>query len=411
MNILSRISALLLVAMCQPLLASHVTLSAMWDGSEQLIAPFPETCTGAGDLAYRRFAPLRVSQSGTYHLGDASDALPGNLVAAMYFGDFDPASPATNRVDAFDQGGPVMLESGQDYVVVVQHWCANVAPAAFAVSLSGPGDITGDDVVESPAGTLGLLDGTEPVADFGGGMQRYELSGPVVAEATGNHWFADVSVFDRLDMVVRVYESGFDPADTSAGLIATRDDFGDALLEAGKTYRFVITSFVPGNTGEWHWVLFPPGALGLNAGLNGAWYNRDTSGQGLLLDIFTDSRQVFAAWFTFDLERPDAGVEPLIGDAGQRWFTALGGYQDGDRMVSLTLYNSSGGIFDSGVPPVATDAYGTVELEFSDCLNGALNYHIPSVPVDGEIPLTRIANDHLALCAGLGTTGPGVITD
>lgn len=411
MNTLSRVTALLLLTMCQSLLANHVTLSAMWDGTEPSLAPFPGTCTGAGDLGYRQFAPIRVSVPGTYHVGDASDALPGNLVAAVYRGGFDPASPSANRVEVFDQGGPVMLESGQDYVVVVQHWCTNVAPAAFAVALSGPGSITGDDVVESPPGTLGLLDGTEPMADFGGGMQRYELSGPVVAEATGNHWFADVSVFDRLDMVIRVYEGGFDPADTQARLIAARDDFGDVLLQAGKTYRFVVTSFVPGNIGEWHWVLFPPGSLGLNAGLNGAWYNPDTDGQGFLLDVFTDSRQVFAAWFTYDLERPAGGTEALIGDAGHRWFTALGGYQEGDRAVSLTLYNTSGGIFDSGVPPVATEPYGTAELEFSDCLNGTLEYDIPSGPAAGVIPLTRIANDHLALCAGLGTTGPGVITD
>lgn len=401
----------MLISMCQPALASHVTLSALWDGTEDVIAPFPGTCTGAGDLAYRQFAPIRVSRSGQYHVGDASDALPGNLVAALYRDSFNPANPAMNRVDVFDQGRPVPLESGQDYIVVVQHGCQNVAPAAFAVSLSGPGEISGDDVVVSPAGTLGLLDGTEPMADFGGGMQHYELSDPFVAEATGNYWFADVSVFDRLDMVIRVYEGEFDAADTQAGLVATRDDFGDLLLEVNKAYRFVITSFVPGNIGEWHWVLFPPGALSLNAGLNGAWYNPETDGQGILLDVFTDNRLAFIAWFTFDLERPVGGAEPMIGDAGQRWFTASGNYQDGDRSVSLTLYNSSGGVFDSPTPPVDTAAYGTAELDFEDCLNGTLTYDIPAGPASGVIPLTRIANDHLALCASLGTSGPGVITD
>ena len=405
------LAALLLISTCQPLLANHVTLSAQWDGSEDVIAPFPGTCTGAGDLTYRQFAPIRVSQSGQYHVGDASDALPGNLVAAVYSGNFDPANPDTNRVVVFDQGGPAPLEPGQDYIVVVQHWCENVAPAAFAVSLSGPGSISGEDVVVSPAGTLGLLDGTEPMADFGGVMQHYELSDPFVAEATGNYWFADVSVFDRLDMVIRVYEGAFDAGDTQAGLVATRDDFGDVLLAAGKAYRFVVTSFVPGNIGEWHWVLFPPGALGLNAGLNGAWYNPATDGQGILLDVFTENRLVFLAWFTFDLERPAGDAEPMIGDAGQRWFTASGNYRDGDRSVGLTLYNSTGGVFDSGTPPVDTAEYGTAELDFEDCLNGTLTYDIPAGPASGVIPLERIASDHLALCASLGTTGPGVITD
>jgi hypothetical protein len=158
-------------------------------------------------------------------------------------------------------------------------------------------------------------------------------------------------------------------------------------------------------------VLFPPGPLGFNAGLNGAWYNPATDGQGILVDVFTELKTVFIAWFTFDLERPAGGPGPMIGDDGHRWFTALGNFQAGDDAVSLTLYNSAGGVFDSGNPPVATAAYGTAELEFSDCLNGTLTYDIPGGPAAGVIPLTRIANDHLALCAQLGSAGPDVITE
>jgi hypothetical protein len=405
------LAALLLLSLCQPLLASHATLSDQWDGAEAVIPPLPETCAGAGNLAYRQFDPIQVSRSGQYHVADASDGLPGNVVAAVYQGSFSPADPGANRIAVFDQGGTVTLNSGQDYVVVVQHWCTNTAPAAFAVSLSGPGDIIGDDAVASPPWTLGQIDGTEPEAEFSGVMQRYELSEPFTAPATGNYWFADVSVFGRLDMVLRVYQGAFDDADTESNLVARLDDRGDLLLEAGKTYRFVVTAYIPANIGEWHWVLFPPGPLGLNAGLNGAWYNPQTDGQGILVDVFTQIKLVFIAWFTFDLERPASGPGPMIGDDGHRWLTASGNYQAGDRSVSLTLFNSSGGVFDSGAPPVDTAEYGTAELEFTDCLNGTLTYDIPAGPVSGIIPLTRIANDHLALCANLGAPGPGVITD
>jgi hypothetical protein len=411
MKTLHTLVALLLLSLCQPLLASHATLSALWDGTEAILPPFPMTCTGAGDLGYRQFDAIQVSRSGPYHMADASDGLPGNLVAAIYHGSFDPNDPAANRIAVFDQGGPVTLDSGQDYVVVVQHWCVNTAPAAFAVSFSGPGDIEGNDVVRSPPWTLGQIDGTEPEAVFSGAAQRYELSEPFTAPATGNYWLADVSVFGRLDMVLRVYQGSFDAADTDRNLVARLDDRGDLLLEAGKSYRFVVTAYVPGNIGEWHWVLFPPGPLGLNAGLNGAWYNPDTDGQGILVDVFTEIKLVFVAWFTFDLERPAGGSGPMIGDDGHRWLTASGNYQEGDRTVSLTLYNSTGGVFDSGDPPVDTAGYGTAELELSDCLNGTLTYDIPAGPVSGTIPLTRIANDHLVLCASLGTDGPGVITD
>lgn len=389
--------------------AGQVTMSAVWNGSEAVAAPFPGTCAGAGNLGYRQFSAIRVSTAGQYHLADASDSLPGNLVAALYAGGFDPANPATDRVAVFDQGGPVDLESGRDYSVVVQHWCLNTFPATFAVSVSGPGDITGDDVVSAPPWTLGQISGSEPMAEFSGVIQPYRLSEPYVATATGNHWFQDVSVFDRLDMVIRVYEGAFDPTATEVGLVVERDDFGNLLLERGKSYRFVATAFVPGNTGEWNWVLFPPGPLGLNAGLNGAWYNPATDGQGLLLDVFDERQLAFLAWFTFDLERP--GGDAMIGDEGHRWFTASGNYRSGARSVSLTLYNSSGGVFDSASPPVDTAEYGTAELEFSDCLTGTLTYDIPAGPASGVIPLSRIANDHLDLCARLGSPQPGVITD
>ena len=400
----------LFLLMNVPAMAGHVTLSSQWDGSEDLTAPFPGACIGAGELAYRQFNAVQVSISGQYHLADASDALPGNLVVALYRDSFDPENPGLNRVGVFDQGEPLAMDSGQDYRVVVQHWCSNIFPATFAVSMAGPGDISGADVVVSPDWSMGQLDGSEPTAVFSGVSQKYDVSGPVVASATGNYWFADVSVFDRMDLVIRVYQGAFNPANTSAGLVARLDDFGDLLLEAGKTYRFVVTAYVPGSTGEWHWVLFPPGPLGFNAGLNGAWYNPATEGQGILLDIFTETKLVFFAWFTFDLERP-AGAMGTIGDEGQRWFTVSGNYEEGDNSASLTLYNSTGGVFDTSPPPVATTEYGTVDLHFTDCLNGVMTYNIPAGPVSGVIPLTRIAKDHLSLCATLGSPDPGVITE
>jgi hypothetical protein len=167
----------------------------------------------------------------------------------LYRDSFDPENPGLNRVGVFDQGEPLQLDSGQEYRVVVQHWCSNIFPAAFAVSIAGPGDIGGSDVVVSPDWSLGQLDGSEPMVMFSGASQKYDVSGPVIASATGNHWFADVSVFDRLDLVIRVYQGAFDPVDTTAGLVARLDDFGDLLLEAGKTYQFVVTAYIPGNTG------------------------------------------------------------------------------------------------------------------------------------------------------------------
>lgn len=398
--------------LCLPALAGHVTLSAQWDGSEDVIAPYEGSCNGAGDLAYRQFNAIRVSMSGDYHLADASDNLPGDLMIAIYNGSFNPDDPKENLLATQAEGGPVRLVPGPDYVVVVQHWCTNTFPATFAVSLAGPGEISGEDIVVSPPWTRGELGGSDRKAVFAGVAQNYVVSGPVSFPVTGLFHYAEVSLFDRLDMQLRVYEETFKPSDTEAGLVVSMDDAGGMLLEAGKNYLFVVTARIPGNSGEWQWVIFPPGPLQFNAGLNGAWYNRDTSGQGILVDVFTETQLLFAAWFTFDLERPGAGSEPMIGDAGHRWLTAVGGYAAGENAISLNIENTTGGVFDSADPPVTQDTdYGSIDLEFTDCLNGTMTYNIPAGPVSGVIALTRVASDHLELCARLGSPEPGVITN
>jgi len=403
---------LLFVLLCLPAMADHVTLSAQWDGSEDVIAAYEGSCNGAGDLAYRRFNAIQVSKSGDYHLADASDNLPGDLMMAIYRGSFNPDEPEENLVATHAEGGPVRLVSGSQYVVVVQHWCSNTFPATFAVSLSGPGEVSGEDIVVSPQWTSGELGGSDSKAIFSGVAQNYVVSDPVSFPETGLFRYAEVSLFDRMDMQLRVYEETFDPSDTEDGLVASMDDAGGMLLESSKNYLFVVTARTPGNNGEWQWVMFPPGPLQFNAGLNGAWYYPATSGQGILVDVFTEKQLLFAAWFTFDLERPTTGSGPMIGDDGHRWLTASGNYTAGDNAVSLVIENTTGGVFDSADPPVTQDVdYGSIDLEFSDCLNGTMTYNIPDGPVSGVIPLTRIANDHLGLCARLGSPEPGVITN
>lgn len=42
----------------------------------------------------------------------------------------------------------------------------------------------------------------------------------------------------------------------------------------------------------------------INAGFNDAWFNPATKGQGFLITVFPEIKQIFLAWFTFDTERP-----------------------------------------------------------------------------------------------------------
>lgn len=139
----------------------------------------------------------------------------------------------------------------------------------------------------------------------------------------------------------------------------------------------------------------------INAGLNDAWYNPATNGQGFLVSVFPDISQMFVAWFTFDTERPPAEVSAFLGEPGQRWLTAQGPY-DGDT-ANLTIYLTEGGKFDSAEPPteVDPDGVGTMTIEFADCSEGLLAYEITSIDRSGEIPIERIVSDNVALCESL----------
>jgi len=407
MNIIRIFAFVLCWLACLPALANHVTLSAKWAGDEPVMSPIGGNCNGAGDLGYRQFNAIQVSKSGEYHLADASDSLPGDVMVAIYSGGVD----ASNLVGKFDQGGRVNLQSEQDYIVVVQHWCTNVSEAVFAVSLSGEGEITGADVVNLPNWANGYLNASHPTADFSGVNRRYAVTDAQEFSNTGLYHFSDVSLFDKLDTEIRVYEGWFDPANTGERLVTSLDDAGGISLRAGTDYQFVITARTPGNSGAWSWVVFPPGTEGLNAGLNGAWIDPTTFGQGFLLDVMPEAQQVFLAWFTYDLERPVGGNGPMIGDDGHRWLTASGKYKAGANSVTLDIENTTGGVFDSAEPPVDQDrVYGTIELSFTDCMNGNLAYEIPAGSVSNTIAISRATSDHLPLCANLGSSGQAVIT-
>ena len=139
----------------------------------------------------------------------------------------------------------------------------------------------------------------------------------------------------------------------------------------------------------------------INPGLNDAWYNRTTNGQGFLITVFPSVKLMFLAWFTFDTERPPENVSAHLGEPGHRWLTAQGSY-DGDT-ANLVIYLTDGGVFDSPQPPASLDldGYGSMTLEFADCENGLVSYEITSLGLSGKIPIERIAPDNVSLCESL----------
>ena len=139
----------------------------------------------------------------------------------------------------------------------------------------------------------------------------------------------------------------------------------------------------------------------INAGLNDAWFNPATSGQGFLITVLPDIKQMFLAWLTFDTQRPPEDASSLLGEPGHRWLTAQGPYA-GDT-ANLTIFVTEGGVFDAAQPATSTDPAGdgTMTLEFADCSEALVTYEITSLDITGQIPIQRIVLDNVPVCEAL----------
>ena len=153
---------------------------------------------------------------------------------------------------------------------------------------------------------------------------------------------------------------------------------------------------------EWAECLFADhcATMRINAGLKDAWFNLDTSGQGFFIIAWEEIQYMFVSWFTYDVERPPADVQAILGEPGHRWLTAQGPYS-GDT-ATLDVFVSSGGVFDSAEPVVpAGTRDGTLKIHFANCEQGTVIYDIPSAGVSGAVPIQRIVADMVPLCESL----------
>jgi len=142
----------------------------------------------------------------------------------------------------------------------------------------------------------------------------------------------------------------------------------------------------------------------INAGLNDAWFNPDTNGQGFFISVFPDLGLASLAWFTYDTELPAEGTPANLGDAGHRWITALGPIAGNQILMNIEM--TSGGIFDTATDIRRTDppgSDGTILLIFTSCNSATVEYDIPSINRQGIVPIQRVAGDNIALCQALNT--------
>lgn len=140
----------------------------------------------------------------------------------------------------------------------------------------------------------------------------------------------------------------------------------------------------------------------MNAGLNDAWFNPLTDGQGFFITIFPDLGVVSMAWFTYDTELPPMDATANLGDPGHRWITGAGAFVEGQAVMDVVL--TSDGIFDTATDVQRTDppgSDGTLTLTFENCNSGFVDYDITSIDAQGRVPIERVVIDNVALCVAL----------
>jgi cyclophilin family peptidyl-prolyl cis-trans isomerase len=145
------------------------------------------------------------------------------------------------------------------------------------------------------------------------------------------------------------------------------------------------------------------GTLNFNAGLSGAWFNSETSGSGILLEVLETTNIVFMAWFTHDAQTPVEGIANTIGSTNQRWLTGIGTIDRETNSVTLDLANTSGGLFDNpqSVTTSAPNSYGTMTISFADCSNANVVYNLIDQELSGAFSMGRLTTDNVALCETL----------
>ncbi len=132
-------------------------------------------------------------------------------------------------------------------------------------------------------------------------------------------------------------------------------------------------------------------AVDINAGMDGSWFDTNTSGQGFFIDAHPDpegGNTIFVSWFTYGNATA----------SGQRWLTALGSYAG--SVAEIDVHETTGGSFDDPQTPTTTKV-GTMSIDFSDCSNALLSYTLPADPAAGEIAITRVIAGAQALCEEL----------
>lgn len=193
-----------------------------------------------------------------------------------------------------------------------------------------------------------------------------------------------------------------DDGSFSSGPPAESFVFEHVFEEPGEYFYHCEVHSAPGRDID-QWMngrVFVEGGAGngfqINAGLNDAWFEPATAGQGMFVTVFPDIQRMFFAWFTYDTERPPADLEAVVGEPGHRWLTAFGPYEGDTATLEIEL--TTGGLFDAAEPMPESNPNGSVTIQFGGCNAATVSYDVASAGLEGEIVIERIATDNVAIC-------------
>ena len=176
------------------------------------------------------------------------------------------------------------------------------------------------------------------------------------------------------------------------GILSGQGQMFYSFDEDGRQGQFPMQRVIPGSDNVCEGLSGnTTQAVDINAGMDGAWFDRDTQGQGFFIDTHPDldgGNFIFVAWFTYGDKTA----------SGQRWLTAQGSFEG--SIAEIDVFETTDGSFDDP-QATSTTKVGTMSLDFTDCSNALLTYALPAESAEGDIAITRVLPGGQALCEEL----------
>ncbi|WP_348525076.1 DUF4397 domain-containing protein [Marinicella meishanensis] len=193
-----------------------------------------------------------------------------------------------------------------------------------------------------------------------------------------------------------------DGANRLIDLAPLKLDAGDivTVYAVGEGFNQELGFFAIDDAGNGALLDVEPPFNTMNQGLNGAWVSPSVESQGFMIEVYPENHFIFMTWFTFDTTFPDAGETAVVGAPNQRWLTASGTY-DG-TFANMTLYNTSGGIFNQNNTMSETAEIGTFLIDFNDCRTAQAIYVFDDDSgLAGNLELERVSDANVSFCQAI----------